>query len=96
MLYLLIVMRLVLRMWKETANILRNPAHDDSMVDAWVMQQTRLRQAIAQAKSKDAPTKPADPHDECVGPWVRQKMRLRQAIAQAKREHLAAKSRDAQ
>ena len=93
MLYLAI--HLVPLIWKKPANILRNPADDDSMAAAWVRQQTRFRHAIAQAKAKNEPAKPAGSDDEWVDPWVRQQTRLREAIAQAKRENLAAKCRDA-
>ena len=37
---------------KATANILKNRAPDELSVDVWVRQQTPLREAIAQAKSK--------------------------------------------
>jgi hypothetical protein len=93
---LYVAMHIIPLIWAKTANILRSPAHDDSMVDAWVRQQPQFREAIAQAKSKNAPAKPADSDDEWVDPWVRQQTRLREAIAQAMRKNLAAKSRDAQ
>ena len=77
---------------KMTANILRNPAPDEPTVDVWIRHQTRVREAIAQAKSKNVAQGPGDSHDEWVGPWGREQTRFRQAIAQAKRENLGAKS----
>jgi hypothetical protein len=90
-----VVMYLVLFIWRTTANILRNPLDDDSMVDAWARQQTRVKQALAKTKSKHAPAKPADSDDEWVGSWIRQQTRLREAIAHAKRENQVAKSHEA-
>src|SRR5262245_32233646 len=92
MLYL--AMHVVPLIWKTTANILGNRANDDSMIDAWDRQQTRLREAIAQAKSRNAAAKPADSDDEWVESWVRQQIRLREAIAQAKSRNAAAKPAD--
>src|SRR4029453_4684797 len=56
---------------------------DDSMTDAWVRQQQRVRDAIARATPRSAPAKDAELDDEWVGPWVRQQRRIRDAIARA-------------
>ena len=63
---------------------------DDSMAEAWVRQQDRLRKAIAQAKERSKPMKDDEFDDGCVGPWIRQQQRVRDAIAQAKPKHLPA------
>ena len=89
-----LAMRLVARAWIRIANIERDHNDVDSMADAWMKQQTRLRDAIAQAKLGRNPVhsddeeaaKPADPDDEWLGPWLRQQARLKNAIARAKRE----------
>ena len=88
---LYIVMYLVPLMWRTTANLLWNSPDDESMADAWDRQQTRIREAIARAKSEQPSAKPADTDDEWVGPWVRQQTRLNEAIARAKRQNQAAK-----
>ena len=64
---------------------------DDSMAEAWVRQQDRLRKAIAEAKARSKPTKDDEFDDEWVGPWIRQQQRVRDAIAQAKRHDPPAK-----
>ena len=75
-----------------TANALR--VQDESMVDAWIRQQTRLREAIAQAKSWNEPvTQAVSLDDEWIDPWIRQQDRLRQAIAQAKQDNVQATER---
>jgi hypothetical protein len=61
MLYL--VMYLVPFMLRTTANVLWNSPDDESMADAWDRQQRRIREAIAQAKSEHASSKPADADD---------------------------------
>ena len=81
---------------KTTANILANSAQEDSMADAWIRQQVRLKEAIAQAKSRNAAVEPAGADDEWADAWVRQQARLREAIARAKHEYPAGGSRDAQ
>jgi len=79
---------LVALTWKMLLSLLPNLADDDSTADAWVKQQTRLRKAIALAKSQNASAMPPESEDEWVDPWVRQQMRLKEAIARAKREGL--------
>ncbi|MET0216561.1 MAG: hypothetical protein ABW205_01350 [Burkholderiales bacterium] len=70
----------------------RKRAHiEESMADAWIRQHQRVKEAIAQAQSKNAPTEPAHFDDEWVNPWSRQQQRLKEAIAQAKRRNLTVK-----
>ena len=70
----------------------RKRAHiEESMADAWIRQHERVKEAIARAQSKNAPTEPAHFDDEWVNPWSRQQQRLKEAIAQAKRRNLTVK-----
>src|SRR5215831_9330095 len=91
-----LAMYLVSLACKTTANILATPAREDSMADAWIRQQARLKEAIAQAKSRNAAVEPAGADDEWAGAWARQQARLREAIARSKQENLAESSRDTQ
>jgi len=90
-----LVMYLVSLACKTMANILATPAREDS-ADAWIRQQARFKEAIAQAKSRNAAIERAGADDEWAGAWVRQQARLKEAIARAKQENLAESSRDTQ
>jgi hypothetical protein len=79
-----LAMYLVWLACRATANMLATSAAEESMADAWIRQQARFKDAIAQAKPRNAAVEPADAEDEFAGAWARQQARLTEAIARAK------------